>query len=395
MRFSRVRSVVLVVVLGLLGAACGDLATTTSQGGVPPGSTGTTAPSVTSSSDITQPTTSSSVIIEGPPGPEPEDLSALDAVLVDRSVLSLGLHPTDPRSGRFRIVPGDALEGFYLKVVGGRYWVTDSGNVYTALDVDPELIAAEMARLAELVAGAVEGMDDISPYAESLREHYRGDEFQIGLADFVLWLFVGPLSQELAEPYNAWAEPIVGDDLSRCREQIESFDAASRDWVRHLDIEFTEKGGALVVDLSMESVVEAVVAQGAANADCPGYIGRLESIEAGSSPELRITLTPGPDRRLIEVSFVLPDTDSDPVLTLVMWPDTSVGDSPPTPSPAPLLTLQGSYLTAISVCGELPWTYLAGPFQPSYHHPDADDNFGPFVYTSDWLCDYEVPEDER
>ena len=145
--FNRTSSVVLVVVLGLAGVACGTPATvTTSQTSDSPVSTEkTTISSVT--------TAASTVTTVTLLGPDPLDLSDLDTVLVDRSLLSLGLRPTDPRSGRFLFRPGYVLD--YVPTVEGRYWVTGSGNVYTALDVDPQLIADETVRLVtQLFASA-------------------------------------------------------------------------------------------------------------------------------------------------------------------------------------------------------------------------------------------------
>jgi len=152
--FNRTSSVVLVVVLGLAGVACGTPATvTTSQTSDSPVSTEKTTISSVTTAASTGTTAASTVTTVTLLGPDPLDLSDLDTVLVDRSLLSLGLRPTDPRSGRFLFRPGYVLD--YVPTVEGRYWVTGSGNVYTALDVDPQLIADETARLVtQLFASA-------------------------------------------------------------------------------------------------------------------------------------------------------------------------------------------------------------------------------------------------
>ena len=159
--FNRTSSVVLVVVLGLAGVACGTPATVTaSQTSDSPVSTEkttissvTTAASSVTTAASTGTTAASTVTTVTLLGPDPLDLSDLDTVLVDRSLLSLGLRPTDPRSGRFLFRPGYVLD--YVPTVEGRYWVTGSGNVYTALDVDPQLIADETVRLVtQLFASA-------------------------------------------------------------------------------------------------------------------------------------------------------------------------------------------------------------------------------------------------
>lgn len=63
---------------------------------------------------------------------------------------------------------------------------TETGNVYTDFDVDPELIASEMATLIEPVLNSGVPSDRV-PYAESLENHYRGSEFQVSFADLNSW----------------------------------------------------------------------------------------------------------------------------------------------------------------------------------------------------------------
>ncbi len=103
------------------------------------------------------------------------------------------------------------------------------------------------------------------------------------------------------------------------------------------------------------------------------------------------------DRRRIEV--LVDDktyTDGEPELmfSIVMWPDESVpphGD----PNPTSLLTLRGSYLTAIGVCGELPWIYSNFAAADTYYGPESSGYDGPLVFASGWYCRDEVPEDRR
>jgi hypothetical protein len=83
------------------------------------------------------------------------------------------------------------------------------------------------------------------------------------------------------------------------------------------------------------------------------------------------------------------------MFTIVMWPDESVGAAPDDPNPASLLTLRGSYLTAIGVCGELPWIYSNVAAADTYYAPGTGGYDGPVVFASGWYCQDEVPSERR
>lgn len=106
------------VILLITVAACGTDATGVS------GSTVESPPPATTIHSPKVPPTTDSVT------------NGLDAALVDRSVLSLALD--GETSGSFRVQPGGTAD--FVMPLAGSYWVTSSGNVYTRLDVDPEVL---------------------------------------------------------------------------------------------------------------------------------------------------------------------------------------------------------------------------------------------------------------
>lgn len=274
--------------------------------------------------------------------------------------------------------------------VDGRYWVNEDGSVYTALDIDPELIAGQMSLLVDAVAGT--GVPEDSPYLTSLREHYRGDEFQIGLTDLVRSLAVGGLDAEWAEQWS-WFLQAEGDPLPAemvaCREAIASLDQAARGWIHDLPIEFIDGTWAFPLrafeaDLAPEIETASV---------CELFVDA-----SGSSPEIVLRLTIESDLRRLEV--LVDDkryTDKEPELmfAIAMRPDDSVGPPPDVPDPASLLTLRGSYLAAIGVCGELPWIYSNFAAGDNYYGPGSGGYEGPLVFASGWYCEDEVPESRR
>jgi hypothetical protein len=278
-----------------------------------------------------------------------------------------------------------------LMTIEGRYWVIDEGDVYTALDIDPELIAHQMTLLSAAVE-ARGGQPIDSPYLASLRRHYRGDEFQIGLTDLIRLLAVGGLSAEWAEQWSwfiqADGKP-VPSELVACRDAIAALDQDGRRWIRDLDIEFVDGTWAFPIN-DFEGALAGEIAEAS--------ICELFVELPGPSPEIVIGLSGEPNRRRIEV--LVDDktyTDREPELmfSIVMWPDESVGPPPDDPNPASLLSLRSSYLTAIDVCGELPWIYSNFAAADTYYGPSSGGYPGPLVFASGWYCRDEVPEQRR
>lgn len=362
-----------VLLLGLVVGACGGADTTklVTTSSVPPAAA-TVAP-ITSATSTTSSSGDSA-------GQIPE---------LDRSILSLALAPGDTGPGRFLLEPGPNTE--ILMKVEGRYWVTEQGNVYTALNVDPELIAGQMALLAASIE-AVGGQAGESSYLVSLREHYRGDEFQIGLTDLVRSFAAGGLPAEWAEQWSWFVQADgspVPTELVACREAIAQVDLAARRWVDDLEIRFVE--GAWTFPI--EDFERALAAETEVASVCELFIGG-----AGSGPEIVIALSGEPDKRRIEVLVddkVYVDREPELMFAIVMSPDESVGPLPSDPNPASLLTLRGSYLTAISVCGELPWIYSNFAAANSWERPGSGDYLGPTIFASGWYCEDRVPEERR
>lgn len=363
-----------VILLGVMAAACGSDTATTS-----------TAPTTTAS---LSPTTSSTITSTTSTTQPREDLPDLNWV-PDRSVLGLALEPGEATPGRFRIQRGPNAE--FLMAVEGRYWVTDQGDVYTALDIDSELVVAQMGLLAAaLEAEGGQLMD--SPYLTSLREHYRGDEFQIGLTDLVRSLTVGGLPAEWAEQWSWFIEAEgnpMPSELVACSDSIASLDQAARQWMHELEIEFTDGTWAFPVD----AFERALAAEIGDTSICESFVE-----VSGPSPEIVIRLSGDANLRRIEV--LVDDktyTDREPELmfAIMMRPDESVGPPPIDRDPASLLTLRGSYLIAIGVCRELPWIYSNFAAANTYYEPGSDGYSGPLVFASGWYCRDEVPEERR
>lgn len=372
------RRLAVMVLLSFMVAACSGDATTAS--------TTTSTISATTTTPVTTPTSTiaSTTTTSNPP----EDHSGQTPEL-DRSILGLALVPGDTRHGRFRLERSPNAET--LMTVEGRYWVTDQGNVYTALDIDPELVAEQM----ELLAAAVEatgGQPIDSPYLTSLREHYRGDEFQIGLTDLVRSLAVGGIPAEWAEQWSWFIQAdgnVVPSELVACSDAVASLDEAAGRWVHDLEVEFVD--GTWV--FPTEAFEEALAAEIKEASICELFFEL-----PGPSPEIVIRLSGDPDLWRIEVlvdAKIYTDREPDLMFAVVMWSDESVGPPPNNPNPAPLLTLRGSYLTAISVCGELPWIYSNFAAADTYSDPDSGGYDGPSVFASGWYCQDEVPEERR
>lgn len=374
----QMRSWVPVILVGLVVAACGGDDRNAS----------TTPSTVSASAASTEPVDRSTIAATTAttrPRVNPTDRS----FELDRSILSLALETGETGAGRFQLQRGRNSET--LMNLEGRYWVNDWGNVYTALDIDPAMVAEQVAILV-VAAEAMGGPPAGSAYLTSLREHYRGDEFQIGLTDLVRSLAVGGLPAEWAEQWSWFIQAErnpVPSELVACNDAIASLDQAALRWVRDLEIEFADGTwafptedleGALADEVDEASVCEEFV-------DLPG-----------TSAEIVIRLSGEPNLRRVEVLVddkIYTDQEPELMFAVVMWSDESVGPPPEDPNPASLLTLRGSYLTAIGVCGELPWIYSTFAAANTYYGPESDDYPGPVVFTSGWYCRDDVPEDRR
>lgn len=214
----------------------------------------------------------------------------------------------------------------------------------------------------------------------------------------MIWILHGPLLPEWVEQSD-WASAFLAPDLTECPEPFGSYRAAARDWVYELDIEFaSNEDGGLEWVFRLGAFRGALAEEMVALVGCVVADGGDVSESGESTLELRASVTPFNDGRQIQVflSGEYPYRDFEPILTVITWPAASVGDPPEVPSPAPLLTLRNTYLAAIGVCGELPWTYTNFFDVAEYDDPEDEANYlGPFWLMAGWLCGDEVPEEER
>ncbi len=143
----------------------------------------------------------------------------------------------------------------------------------------------------------------------------------------------------------------------------------------------------------MDVLADELSSELAAAAVC-GVFGETENGEVA----LRVALFEEADRIRIEVladRAIYTDRGEELEFAIVMTPDAAVEEPPGDPDPASLLTLRGTYLTAIAVCGELPWTYSNFAAADTFYSPDSGFYTGPTIFESDWLCADEVPEGRR
>jgi hypothetical protein len=319
-------------------------------------------------------------------------VSELDGALSDSSLLTLGRG--EETAGRFRILPGP--EGDLIPPVEGTYWVTEKRNVYTRLDVDSGLIADEMSRLVDQMAAV--GPGEESSYLVSLRDHYLGDEFQLGIIDLVRWIGIGPPPHDWIQQWIWFTEAdttegavAVPSELVQCLSAVESFDAAARQWIKHVE-PVTSDADRWVFP------VEDFLASLAEEMNATSICGELFDGADETQPELVLAVAPdGPGTRIdvLVDPKVYTDRQLELLFTVIMWPDTNAGEPPNSPTPAPLLTMQNTYLAAIGVCNELPWIHSNFAAGDTYYEPDVDGYIGPVIFASRWVCDDDVPEGRR
>ncbi len=361
------------IIVGVLWTACGESPEVASSN--PPRDIATTQlPPATEAF-----TTTTSTVVVIPPEAPP----------LDRSVLSLGIEAGDTRPGRFRFRAGNQSE--FLMDFEGRYWIMPSGDVYTAVDVDPAVISDEMDRLLTSL-DAASGQSGSTPYVESLRSHYGGNEFQIGLTDLIRWAGFGGLTVEWAEQWKGFIEADgteVPAPLIECAPAIAVFDGAAKRWIAEQPIDLSN-GAWTFPELDFERSLREELA---ATAPCEAFLS------SGPNPEeLTIRLDTAAGFPTIEVMLddgLYSDRDAELLFAIAMRSDESVGDMPAPANPASLLTVRNTYLVAIGVCGELPWIYSNFAAANSYHAPGTGLYYGPSILESGWYCEDEVPQSRR
>jgi hypothetical protein len=311
----------------------------------------------------------------------------------DRSLLSLAGDAAGT-AGRFTM--GDGAGAYFVSrhtvpTLTGRYWVTETGNVYTDFDIDTDLITSEIAGLAESMLGT-----------DQSANLYRGSEYQVVFADLLSWVGITPpidftrqfnaafeaSGQQVEDPETL--EPLLRPGCLPAREELE---VAIGEWALGLDPEFEASGAGLEVwDVPLDELYsipefESMVAActdsppGSSETDDRHYV-RVTREEADGAIRLVISV----DR----ADYVGNDYDS--ALEILMTPDGGIGDPPDAPDPSGLLTTLGSYLVTISDCGELPYVRTE-IFQVDYTGPDDPMYLGPSFFASGWVCEDDVPSD--
>ena len=332
-----------------------------------------------------------------------QGVEPIAAGLSDRSLLSVAGDAAGT-AGRFTISDGAStfVSRHTLPTLTGRYWVTEDGNVYTDFDVDPDLIASEMAALTERLLGSG-GSTGGAPYTEWLDSHYRGSEFQVAFTDLLAWVGVS-LPIEYTRLFNAMFEaegaevedPETLEPVLRpgCLAASEESEVALGEWALGLEPRFEDSGdGVETWDLPLDEL-DSIPEFDSMMAICVDSPGAEPGVD--NRNRVRITREESAGGIRLVVSVDLADfvgADYDPALEIVMTPDDGIGDPPDEPDPSGLLTTMGSYLVTISACGELPYVRTE-IFVVDYTGPDDPTYFGPSVYASGWVCEDAVPLDQ-
>lgn len=293
----------------------------------------------------------------------------------DRSLLEPGIN--GERSGRFRIRPGWPHIIPMSDGITGRYWVVDDGRVYTALDLDLDLVKRVMADLA----GSID--PELANYRAAVRSHYDGDQFQLLLVDFLQALGDPAVSADYADMYfyGAQVDEEVGEMLpviEECRAAIADYEATAVRWASDLVIDPVDQGGRLVWQVPVDDLRNVAATEVNATNVCDIMINAnrepTEVHVAIARDDMTSTLEWGSGRYAL--------------VTIEMTPDDSIGALPDVLSPEPFFLTRSTYLVAISECGELPWAYSGFAGSDSYGKTAA---LGYLGFTSDWVCADAVP----
>jgi hypothetical protein len=305
----------------------------------------------------------------------------------DRSVLTLGVG--DEPSGRFEMIPNQQTR---VTSARGTYWVMPDGNVYTRFDMDPDLIAGEMAALVEEVTVESPALAGTA-LLTGMENHYRGAEFQIGITDVVRWFDLRIPSLELLEQANVILGAGVfpgGTVPEECRRSLDAYEAAARSWVQDLDpgIPSGTTWQFPVADY------DAALAAQVPGAEACGEPLAEQASEA--APEIEFRVSARGSGTMIEVladDGLYTDHDPTPVFTVLMQPDDAVGAIPEPRNPEPLLSLTSTYLVAVGKCGEVPWAHTEFAGGDTWVDPAEEPLVGVTFLADQLVCASEVPED--
>ncbi len=244
-------------------------------------------------------------------------------------------------------------------------------------------------------------------------DYYRGDGFQLGLSDLVgvLGLDAGrpyeslpavdlhpdPAERERVVSYLADRDPAAEERIVACMDAAADYHEATTSFVDDLDPRFVPVDGdgtewyfpvdelRTALERPREEYVAACEVLGAEE---PDYVAaqtlRFERRSGDGWEELRIFHDTGSgstrrEREILRIRSV-PGASDRPL---------------PAPDPAPMLTMQSYFLMKADECGGLPWEYSNFAAGNTYHRPDDALYIGPSEFSTDFLCEDEVPEEAR
>lgn len=326
-----------------------------------------------------------------PPG-DPLD-HALDG---QRSLLSF--LPDDVVSGRwsFRLRP--RYDPRPAPRWSGVFWRTADGNAYTRSEpYDVALVRRAVRPLAERLerqrleweadAGSEDEPEmDPERFAPLLTgEFYDGAEYQITLDDVLLPYLGVP---------GAGMRSVMADDP--CPDAIDRHYEAVRDAVARLEPAFepgqdgrdTWRLDLAALHLATDATRDEAAEACNANGESMGPSRR----RAGSA--VLITRWARGVQLVIDNKGEPAFRDRTPTIIDVLPGD--AGPPPSAPRPATGPPMLHDFLRAVAACRALPWEYSNFAAGDSYTSPeDVDDYLGPNVFTHEWVCERDVPDDKR
>jgi hypothetical protein len=282
------------------------------------------------------------------------------------AIADLGTHGTFVVEG-LAFERGEGLDG-----VTGRYVTVEGAPTLTVVDLDIDLVRAEIDELLERVGGNA----DVEPlFADAMLTERTAvtDRLQLGLSDVLLLTgAVGDLGFLAVEPSLAFTvvgDDLTEDDLPRCtaafvalREAVEgrvleALDELDGDWQPDAD------------ELAGDEVTE---------------------VEQACDPSETFPATSVLLER--EERSVTVSVDGQEFLTVRV--DPGAGEAPDADGPvAPLLDKFGAYFVAIDRCGELPHLYSNFAAANSYTAPDGPGYLGPTPFGEQPVCAEDVPDE--
>lgn len=328
-----------------------------------------------------------SAITGGSNGADPEP-AHLDAALDEPSLLSLIPAAVAAADGAFLLFPHNHR---VAARVPGRFWSTPEGNVYTRLELNVELIRAEMeqaiVRLEEQDTADV-ALRDL--HLQELSEYLQGDEYQLGLAALLRHLGVVE-SDYLIRWWFGADHPEAPPAFASCLDAVHDQYTATKQYVATVTPDFVVAGDAEEWTFPVEDMYAAIEDE---RSQLSEACSEVFSKATGARPPDLVFQRDSLQGDRLEILFddgLYADPSLQPVLTLLIS-DLNEYTSPPlSPKPVALFTPISHYVTKISECGSLPWVHSTFAGGDSYYPPEDPGYPGPFL-AEDLLCQNRVPD---